>query len=348
MKFYETHYEEYLKSVEEYDIHPEIGEKTEIGENKMIGYKTNSNNPTKINKFNNLILYGAQGIGKYSQALKIIKKYSPSELKYEKKITVKTDKQEYQYKISDIHYEIDMAFLGCNSKILWHEIYFQIVDIVSVKTDKIGIIICKNFHKINSELLDIFYSYIQHFNTRITTIQIKFILLTEHISFIPSNILNVCEIIGIKRPIKEAYYKISNSKQPNETSQIIDKVELENIINLKEIYSFSLVKKVEGLPEDIFNTVCDQIIKEIENYNELNFLKLREVLYDILVYNLDATECLWYILSYFIELGILEKSQISDIIERTYSFLKYYNNNYRPIYHLESIIYYIINKLYVK
>jgi hypothetical protein len=345
MKFYETHYEEYLKSIEEYDIHPEIGIDKEIGE------KTN------INNFNNLILYGAQGIGKYSQALKLIKKYSPSDLKYEKKITVKTDKQEYQYKISDIHYEIDMAFLGCNSKILWHEIYFQIVDIVSVKTDKIGIIICKNFHKINSELLDIFYSYIQHFNTKITTIQIKFILLTEHISFIPSNILNVCEIIGVKRPIKDAYYKISQSKNNdnrttdnklNETSQIIDNVELDNIINLKEIYSFSLVKKVEGLPEDIFNTVCDQIIKEIENYNDLNFLKLREVLYDILVYNLDATECLWYILSYFIELGMLEKSQISDIIEKTYSFLKYYNNNYRPIYHLESIIYYIINKLYVK
>ena len=345
MKFYETHYEEYLKSIEEYDIHPEIGIDKEIGE------KTN------INNFNNLILYGAQGIGKYSQALKLIKKYSPSDLKYEKKITVKTDKQEYQYKISDIHYEIDMAFLGCNSKILWHEIYFQIVDIVSVKTDKIGIIICKNFHKINSELLDIFYSYIQHFNTKITTIQIKFILLTEHISFIPSNILNVCEIIGVKRPIKDAYYKISQSKNNDnrttdnkltETSQIIDNVELDNIINLKEIYSFSLVKKVEGLPEDIFNTVCDQIIKEIENYNDLNFLKLREVLYDILVYNLDATECLWYILSYFIELGMLEKSQISDIIEKTYSFLKYYNNNYRPIYHLESIIYYIINKLYVK
>jgi hypothetical protein len=201
----------------------------------------------------------------------------------------------------------------------------SLLDIVSVKTDKIGIIVCKNFHKINSELLDIFYSYIQHFNTKITTIQIKFILLTEHISFIPSNILNVFKIIGIKRPVKDAYYKIAQSKpnenannetKQNEISQIIDKVELENIINLKEIYSFSLVKKVEGLPEDIFNTVCDQIIKEIENYNELNYLKLRDVLYDILVYNLDATECLWYILSYFIELGILEKSKVSDIIEK--------------------------------
>jgi len=243
-----------------------------------------------------------------------------------------------------------MAFLGCNSKILWHEIYFQIVDIVSVKSDKTGIILCKNFHKINSELLDIFYSYVQHFNTKITTIQIKFILLTDHISFIPSNILNVCKIIGAKRPIKDAYYKIAELKQidnkKNDNSQIIDKVELENIINLKEIYSFSLVKKVEGLPEDIFNTVCDQIIKEIENYNELNFLKLRDVLYDILVYNLDTTECLWYILSYFIELGILQKSKISDIIEKTYSFLKYYNNNYRPIYHLESILFYIINKVH--
>ena len=328
MKFYETHFEDYLKEVDKYDIHPEI-----------------TYNKKNIHDFNNIIIYGASGIGKYTQLLKILKAFSPSELKYDKKMVVKTDKHEYIYRMSDIHYEIDMGLLGCNSKILWHEIYFQIVDIVSVKSDKIGIIVCKNFHKIHSELLDIFYSYIQHLNTKITSIQIKFILLTEHISFLPYNILNVCEKLGVKRPEKKYYLKLLKQKSD---ILILDKIKTQNIINLKEIYSFSNIKKVEFLPDDIFNIVCDKVIKEIENYNDLNHILMRDTLYDILVYNLDMTDCLWYILSYFIDSGKLNIKKCSNILEKSYSFLKYYNNNYRPIYHLESIIYYIINKLYIE
>ena len=57
-----------------------------------------------------------------------------------------------------------MSHLGCNSKILWNEIFMQIVDIISVKSEKIGVVICKNFHMIHGELLEIFYSYIQQYS----------------------------------------------------------------------------------------------------------------------------------------------------------------------------------------
>ena len=66
---------------------------------------------------------------------------------------LQNEKYTYQYHISDIHYEIDISLLGCNSKLIWHEIVQQIVDIVSVKSDKIGIVVCKNFHLIHTELL---------------------------------------------------------------------------------------------------------------------------------------------------------------------------------------------------
>jgi len=342
MKFYESHYEEYIKSVENYNIHNEL---------KPIYEKF----PKNIRDFENIILYGSPGIGKYSQLLYLLKKYSPSELKYEKKITVKTEKQEYNYHISDIHYEIDMGFLGCNSKILWHEIYFQIVDIVSVKPDKIGIIVCKNFHKINSELLDIFYSYIQHYNTNITNIQIKFILMTEHVSFIPTKMLNVFHIIGIERPLKIDYkkiiekengYKINNIQQYKNIENMLETIDAENIINIKELNSFSEIKSVNEIPKDIFNIICNKIIDDINNHNNHDFLKFRDSLYDILVYNLDMTECLFYIMSNFIETGQLKEHAISELLTKSYIFLKYYNNNYRPIYHLENIMYYIISKIY--
>ena len=57
------------------------------------------------------------------------------------------------------------------------------------------------------------------------------------------------------------------------------------------------------------------------------------------------TECLWYILRHFIDNKILSKTDISEILMDTFLFLKYYNNNYRPIYHLERIMFTIINKI---
>ena len=32
-------------------------------------------------------------------------------------------KKQYTFKISDIHFEIDMELLGCNAKVLWNEVY---------------------------------------------------------------------------------------------------------------------------------------------------------------------------------------------------------------------------------
>ena len=58
------------------------------------------------------------------------------------------------------------------------------------------------------------------------------------------------------------------------------------------------------------------------------------------------SECLWYILKHLIHNNYIKKEDISDILIKSFTFFKYYNNNYRPIYHLESIIFYIINKIH--
>jgi hypothetical protein len=78
------------------------------------------------------------------------------------------------------------------------------------------------------------------------------------------------------------------------------------------------------------------------NHEKLSFTQFRDTIYDILVYNLDVPECLWYVISHFIRDGFIDESCIPNIIEKSYVFLKQYNNNYRPIYHLESIFFYII------
>jgi hypothetical protein len=366
MKYYETTFDEYINAKKDYDIHPEL--------NALMQQL-----PTNIYDVNNMIFYGPTGIGKYTQVLNVLKNYSPSELKYERKITTLTDKLNYLYKISDIHYEVDMALLGCNSKIVWHEIFLQIIDIISVKQDKIGFIVCKNFHMIHSELLDIFYSYMQHFTHMNTNIHVRFIIITEHISFLPNKIFNNCYTISMKRPSKEKYSliacskinnydnlplsnsniseriykgKFNNNNSNNKKKNIIGlikNIDIQGITNIKELKSFDLLysnnSQIQELPNDNFNIICNKIIEHIIIEKNINFIELRDCLYDILTYNLDVIECIWYILSYLITNQHLNKNNISDICYNTYKYLKFYNNNYRPIYHLESIFFYITMKV---
>jgi hypothetical protein len=315
MKFLETHFEEYTNEVYKSNLHPKLE-------------KCYSRFPDTLDKLGNLIFYGPSGVGKYSQMLYAIKRYSPSDLKYEKKISLSYDKKQYFFKISDIHYEIDMSLLGCNSKLLWHDIYQQIVDILSAKNNKIGIIVCKDFHNIHSELLENFYSYIQDNNS--LSVSIKYILLTEEVSFIPDSILNCCEIINIPRPTKIAYTKCSRQKIPND-------LKIENIVNIKYLHT--------GINELMYpyKIICDKIIKEMIDVDDIKFLKFRDLLYDIFIYNLDITDCIWYILTNLTKTKKIQTKHMSEIMLKTYSFLKYYNNNYRPIYHLESYLFYLIS-----
>jgi hypothetical protein len=313
MKFLETHFEEYTNAVIKENLHPKLD-------------KVYNRFPITMDKLENLIFYGPSGVGKYSQMLYSIKKYSPTDLKYEKKISLTYDKKQYFFKISDIHYEIDMSLLGCNSKLLWHDIYQQIVDILSAKTDKTGIIVCKDFHNIHSELLENFYSYMQNNNEN--TINIKFILLTEEISFIPDSIINCCEIINIGRPSKISYTKCLKQKMPAE-------MKIENIVNIKYLH----VNVCElTFP---YKIICDKILKEMSEIEDLKFLKFRDLLYDIFIYNLDITDCIWYILTNLIQNKKIKQKNFSNVLLKTYNFLKYYNNNYRPIYHLESYLFYL-------
>jgi hypothetical protein len=320
MKFHETHFEDYILSNKRENIHPKL----EKIFNKF---------PSKIHDMKNVIFYGPHGIGKYTQMLRILKRFSPTDLKYEKKISIPFNKQQYFFKISDIHYEVDMSLLGCNSKLLWHEIYQNIIDILSAKVDKVGVIVCKNFQDIHSELLDNFYSYMQQNETN--QVLLHFFIITQEISFIPDNILNCCEIISIPRPSKTLYNKCLKNKLPTD-------FKLETISNIKNLH---LPRDTNQLMQN-YKIICDKIIGTMVQKEPIQFLKFRALLYDLLIYNLNTTECVWYIVSKLLEDKILVQKELGPLLLKTYSFFQFYNNNYRPIYHLENYFYYLVSLIH--
>ena len=319
MKYYETTLNDYVEKVLLFNIHNEHKLLNQLKEHKTI---------------ENMIFYGPSGVGKYSQMLFLLSN-KIGKFKSQQKLYVQKDnKEKYTYIMSDIYFEIDMGLLGCNSKTLWHEIYLQILDIVIIKPKKTGIIVFKNFHLIHSELLDIFYSYIQD-NYKEKDISIKYIIITEQISFIPNNILNNFIIINIPRVNSDIYNKIIEINLNSISPQIPKKISNNNItdiVNIKDIFC-------ESDRENIFNqstilkTICNNIIEQIENSDKIVITNFRDDLYEILTYGLDIGECLWYILSYFYKKGVVD----NILIEYIYDFLKKFNNNYRPITHLESI-----------
>jgi hypothetical protein len=313
MKFYESYFDEYVQSVLKCNFHPELVEEISMF-------------PSEVSKFENIILYGPCGSGKYSQMLYILHKYH---FGYEKKIVAIMEKQTYRYKISDIHYEIDMSLLGCNSKNLWHIIYENIIDIISVKGNRHGIIVCKNFHCIHNELLDIFYNYIQQYNQHSQMrIQVKFIIITEHISFINDNIKDACYMMNVKKPDSAL---LAQLLQKNESDIVV------SYNNLKEMY----------IPDVYITssiTICNNIIAHMNSMkyslvNTEDIIRLREKIYDILIYNLDVYECIWYIFTHFLKNNFFEETKRDYLFTKIHTFFVQYGNNYRAIFHIENLLF---------
>ena len=352
------HFDDYIQKHKKQSMHPKL--------NALF-----SKFPTSLHNLKNLIFYGPVGVGKYTQVLSCIRKYSHSELKYEKRLTINYDKEQFLIKMSDIHFEVDMSLLGCNAKLLWNEIYTQINDVVisSLSHNQVGIIVCYNFHKINSELLDNFYSYMQGINS----IRFKYIIVTEHVGFIPDNILNNCKMVHVPKPSMANYNKCfavnnenGNLKIKNNAliithiSEVFtcekenkkeDKKEKESESVASTSASTSASASASATPSPPFNNrfythphekLCNNILEQIKNPNEISFLLIRDMLYDMLIYNYDLGECIWFIIHDLIRHNYLNIMNLSDILIHTYSSLQYYNNNYRPIYHLENYVYKLI------
>jgi len=307
----EQHFEEYINEIDKHNYHTDL-------------VKIYEKFPDKIEEFKNLLFYGKSGVGKYSQMLYSIKRYSPSSLKYEKKMCITLQdkkKSNYFIKISDIHYEVDMSLLGCNAKTVWSQIYYQICDAVKAKqTNKYGIIVCKNFQDIHPELLDVYYSYMNYANF------IKFIVLTEHISFIPENIVNACRIIGLKTPAFSSLQSFVKKTIKRDTQ----------IVNLKDARGH-FKELIE--PHSI---ICNKIIKML-TIDDVDFLRLREYIYSLFILQYDIPECVWYVVNQLITSGYIAGK---DVLDKEYEFYYLYNNNYRPIYHLEKFFLMLRQKIF--
>ena len=246
-------------------------------------YSQFSENINNINT--HFIFFGKKDIGKYSQALHFVNRYSTIGLRYKKKIQIDNNKFIYNIYLSDVHYEIDFEYLTHNSKTFWFSIYNTILESTNVENKK-KFIICKNFHKISNDLLNIFY------NTLNTSNNLIFIFLCETICFFPENLIERCFII-----------RFSNNKVLQD----------ETIIKKNSILSYH----------------NEEMLKLIQ-CKTINYQKLRDTIYNMFIKQYCIYQLLWFLLE-----NLNVNIKMFEDINRC---CKLYNNNYRPIYHMERLI----------
>ena len=300
--------------------------------------------------FINYIFYGPPCSYKYKNALKLLQHFSPSNLKYEKKLHINLTKTEFYIKISDIHYEIDVENFIYNSKSLWNEIYHIIYNSIASSPIKRGYIVFRNFDKINYDLLDLLYNYMQ--KELFSTLNIKYIIITECVSFIPMKIINICKIINFAKLSKKNIHSLCNKnnklyfKKMNNTSKDTTLITCSNAdiiynkINNPNIFTHLDISNNMKYIEQ-HSAICNTYINLITN-NNYNITNIRTLLYDILINHLNSHECFFYIIQSLIINKLINTNKISDLIFNSIFFLKNYNNNYRPIFHLESFTLYLI------
>ena len=306
------------------------------------------------NNFDNYIFYGPSCSYKYKSALKLLQCFSPSNLKYEKKLHINLVKTDFYIKISDIHYEIDVENFIYNSKSSWNDIYTIIYNSIASSSSKKGYIVFRNFDKINYDLLDLLYNYMQ--KELFSSLTIKYIIITESISFIPYKIINLCKVLYFSKLNKKTIYGLcnKNNKQffkylnatntntnSNNNNNDDDSIkQLCNKINNPNIFSCLDISNNLKFIEH-HKSICDTYIELITNSN-YNIKNIRTLLYDILIYHLNCHECFYYIIKTLIQKELILNNKISDLIFNSMIFFKNYNNNYRPIFHLESFTLYLI------
>tara|TARA_B100001094_G_scaffold150563_1_gene145697 strand:- start:933 stop:1358 length:426 start_codon:yes stop_codon:yes gene_type:complete len=113
----------------------------------------------------------------------------------------------------------------------------------------------------------------------------------------------------------------------------------------EKILQSSLIKKVKG--EVAYKSIgqqenIDKLTKMIIQNNVSLFL-LREQLYSFLTLNYRIHDCFAKVICKLIEVQYINDRNINLVLKTYNEFTEKYNNNYRPIYHLESFILFLIN-----
>jgi hypothetical protein len=136
----------------------------------------------------------------------------------------------------------------------------------------------------------------------------------------------------VPRPTKAAYKKCFAGKMADAGMEL---PAIDTITNNKYLFS----PGCEVLMQRHEKT-CEKLVPVFDSSSSetLEFLTLRENLYDIFIGGFDMFQCVWYLFTTLAKKKLFHETHLSVVLIHTFKFFQYFNNNYRPICHLELFI----------
>ena len=109
---------------------------------------------------------------------------------------------------------------------------------------------------------------------------------------------------------------------------------------MKNLYTPELSQK--SVQDKIIDNLCTIINKKKK---DVDFAAIRDSIYELFIYEVDIHECVWKIVYFLIENNCVDLETMGNVLVETQKFFKLYNNNYRPIYHVERYVYTLMMKI---
>ena len=269
----------------------------------------------------NLIVYGRGSIGKYYLAMDMIRAFSPLDLHYEKMMPIQYNKKTYNVRISDVHFEIDMQMLGTNSRLIWQNIFAAVLDIVEAAMTKARarFIMLKNFQDVSSEMYELLLCYI---GDRITKpANIYYVVITEGVSFIHNELLEKFTVVQVPVPSEGALACMNEGAAAG-------------------VWRRPSAAEARYAHEDL---IFGSLARCVDGFAADRCVALRNIIYDVLIYNIPPAKVLFRLMRHM--MAGKAAARVDRAFFRLPHMMAEYNNNYRPIIHLERIIIYFVDVL---
>lgn len=295
----------------------------------------------------NTVIYGRNGVGKYTLCKCILYNIYGNEISNMKKITMKIQKnnntKEIDIYASKYHYEILLNSYICNDKVSILKLINRLAETKNVSTNDLKVILIKNA----DELLhnnNTFKNIIEKYSNTC-----RFLITVNSISKISKALTSFFMCIRIPTP---KYNDIFNLVKyiANEEKYLIKDNEIHNLIiksenNINKLLIFLEISFATGEYveyKDEINEKIDNLVTLILSNKSNNIEKIRKSLYEITSKNISKK----YLFNTIYK-RIQNKIKNTNILIKIVECIALYNHrstiSYRDIIHLEACLINIMN-----
>lgn len=300
----------------------------------------------------NYIVYGGLSHENYALACEIISEHSPSRGKFVRSLRVQFQKKEVLIPMGDTHFEVDIRTLGSSAKYIWTHIMQQIRDIVVLRTSPVAFVVCKNFHCISNEMLELFTSNVREtsmhdYAIRHRSTRIYYIVLVQNVSFFPRPFL---ARFHVHRSPMDQYRRSRDSSAAAADVMSSEWLCRRRDAEMDRIRAYvgphateSKVHELHRSSETYKTAIYEDLRQCLYTYRTANSNRLRNSLYDVSIYGWDIYEVMWRLTrslaDHFDSAGMMEDPEcaavICGLLLESNKICEQYSLNYRPILHIE-------------